>query len=386
MREEENKIIENLEEEKELLEEAEKTPLDEVAEALEEEAEEIEKENEEILEKVVEEEISSDESEAVEEELEDIDPHIKNLKKNDAAKLLVKKANIIVNEAETQLEECKLLLERDLQGYESAKQSLKDNGLDASEELLTILGFQIEENSAPEDMVAFEPQEEVTPIHIKDVSSGAFSGFILALIAGIVTLMGLLYAATEKAGITLDLSKVPSSEEMASLLKGAGALVGMPKEPMMGGILIVLSVLLVTFIVYKIRVALKASANINMAKEQLVAAEEYCAQKGSCKKEMDKVDAYINDAIETLKLYKVILSEQRGKLERVLYLEKDKVENAEFHPKSMIEINDTQELVSNIKDFMSVPMSEEGKLSGKSSLFLHRAKSKVQKVIDRLYS
>jgi len=374
MKEEESKIIENLAEEKQLIDEAEKTPLDEVAEALEEEAEELEKENEEIMEEMVEEEPS-----------ENIEPHIENLKKNDAAKLLVKKANTIVNEAETQLEECKLLLESDLKGYEDAKQSLKDNGLDASEALLTVLGVKIEENAAPEDMVVFEPEEKLPPIHIKNVSSGAFSGFILAVIAGIATLVGMIYVATEKAGVTLDLSKAPSSEEVTSLSKGLGSLIGMPKEPLIGGGLIIAMVLLVTWIVYKIRVSLKASANMNMAQEQLVAAEEYCAQKGSCKKEMDKVDVYINDAIETLKLYKVILSEQRGKLERILHIEKDKIENAEFHPKSNTEIRDTQELVTAIKDFMSVPMSEEGKLSGKSSLFLHRAKGKIQKVIDRLY-
>jgi hypothetical protein len=48
-------------------------------------------------------------------------------------------------------------------------------------------------------------------------------------------------------------------------------------------------------------------------------------------------------------------------------------------------MKDTHELIAAIKDFMSVSMSEEGKLSGKSSLFLHRAKSKIQKVLDRLY-
>ena len=158
------------------MEEAEKTPLDEVAEALEEEAEELEKENEEIREEVVEDDVSKDEPESdLESESEDIDSHIQNLTKNVAAKLLVKKANIIVNEAETQLEECKLLLKSDLEGYERAKQSLKDNGLNASEALLAELGFKSEENGSPVDIVVFEPKEKLPPIHIKNVSSGAFS-------------------------------------------------------------------------------------------------------------------------------------------------------------------------------------------------------------------
>ena len=192
----------------------------------------------------------------------------------------------------------------------------------------------------------------------------------MALIAGIATLVGLLYVATEKAGLTLDLSKAPSSEEVTSILKGLGSLVGMPKEPLLGGILIVVAILSVTWLVYKIRVSLKASANISMAKEQLVAAEEYSAQKGSCKQEMDKVDVYINDAIETLKLYKVILSEQKGKLERILHIEEEKIQSAEFHPKSNIEITDTQELVSAYKRFYVCTLCQKKvKLSGKKFSF-----------------
>ena len=372
----EKEIIENLEEEKLEMEEASTTVLDEVAETLEENSMEVEQENEELLSELVEEE----------EKNEDIDPHIENLKKNVAATLLVKKAKIIVDEAENQLDQCKLLLSNDLKDYEVAQGKLKDNGMHACESLLMELGYQGEKSvELDEDMIVFEPKEELLPIEIKEVSSGAFTGFILALIAGIATLIGLIYVASEKAGITIDLSKIPSSEGVTSLLKGAGSLVGMPKEPLIGAILIVISVLLVSLIVYMIRVSMRANRNLNMAKVQLIAAEDYSVQKGTCKEEMDKVDAYINESIETLKTYQVILNEQKGKLERIVHLEGDKIESSDFHHKSNIELNDTQELINVIKDFMSVPMSEEGKLSGKSSLFLHRAKSKIEKVIDRLY-
>ena len=385
MREEENKIIENLEEEKQMMDEAEKTPLDEVAETLEEEAEELEKENEEIIENIIEEDTSNDEAEE-EEELEDIDPHIKNLRKNDAAKMLVNKAKIIVKESENQMDECKLLLASDLEHYEKAKQELKDKGMNAAEVLLTQLGYEAEESSElDEDIVVFEPKEELAPIQIKDVSSGTFTGLILALIAGFITLVGMVYVATEKLGITLDVSKVPTAESLSPVMTWYGSLVGMPKEPLIGGGIILATVLFVTWLVYKIRVSIKANRNLAMAKAQLEHAEAYSAQKGTCKDEMDKVDAYIHDAIKTLKTFQIILREQEAKLERIYHIEEDKIESSDFHHKSTQEMKDTQELINVIKDFMSVPMSEEGKLSGKSSLFLHRAKAKVQKVLDRLY-
>ena len=322
----------------------------------------------------------------VEDNTNEIDSHIKNLKNHDAANLLVKKAKIIVDEADMQLQECKLLLESDLKGFNDAKESLKDNGLDASEALLTVLGYTIEKDLVDDDMVAFVPEEKMEPMYIKDVSSGRFSSFIVALIVGFLTLSGLLYVATEKLGIVLNPSKMPTADVLNPIWNWFASLVSMPGNTAVGIGIVASAVLIAMWIVYKIRVTLRAGSNVKMAKEQLVAAEAYCDQKGSCKKEMDKVDAYINDAIETLKLYKVILTEERGKLERILHIEKEKIEEADFHPNSTLEMRDTQEMIEAIKDFMSVPMSEEGKLSGKSGLFLHRAKTKVQKVIDRLYA
>jgi len=373
MENKENKIIENLEEEVKEMDEASKTALDEVSEALEENVEELEKENEEIMEEIVEESVTKSTS--------------KGLGKHAQAKLLVEETRTIVQDAENQLDECKLLLASDLKEYENAKQSLKDNGMNASESLLKKLGYESEEESIEidEEMVVFEPREELEPIRIEEVSSGAFSSFILGLIAALVTVVGMVYVATMKLGVTLDVSKVPTEEVMKPILKWYSSAVGLPGSTTIGTVVIGLAALLVFFIVYKIRVSMKATANVHKSQAQLEAAKEYSVQKGTCKEEMDKVDSYINDAIGTLTLYQVILNEQKGKLERILHLEEDKIESSAFHEKSNIEMQDTQELIAYIKDFISIPMSEEGKLSGKSSLFLSRAKSKIQKVIDRLY-
>lgn len=371
----EKQITENLKEETIELEEAKETVLDEVAETLEENAMELETENESLLE-----EISEDENS------DDIDTHIENLSKNDAARLLVKKAKHIVDDAENQLDECKLLLSNDLKEYEIAKDKLKENGMEACETLLAELGYEGETSvELDDDIVVFEPKEEVEPIVVKDVSSGAFTGFIMGLIAALLTAAGMLYVATGKLGMTLDISKLPTSETLNPILKWYSSLVGLPGSTTIGTAVIAVVSLLVFILVYKIRVSVRASSNLEMAKAQLAAAEEYSLQKGTCKEEMDKVDSYINDAIKTLETYQVILNEQKGKLERIAHIEQDKVESSDFHHKSNIELQDTHELINVIKDFMSIPMSEEGKLSGKSSLFLSRAKSKIQKMIDRLY-
>jgi len=379
---EQNEVIENLEEKtEEVVEEVAVEVADTIDDLKEEASEVTENVEEEIAE--TQEEIS----EEVEEVEADVASQIENMNKNDAALMLVKKARIIVKDAENQLEECKLLLASDLKDYDKAVQELKANGMDASEELLTQLGYvsdeeESEEDKNIEDVVVFEPKEDVAPLNIKDVSSGKFTGFLMGLLGGVVTFAGMAFVGSEKLGITVDLSQLTTMEPVYSWYS---RLIGLKGDMFYGRMFMILAALLIVWLIYKIRVSMKASANLNDATAQLEAAEEYTAQKGSCKDEMDRVDAYIHDVIKTLKTYQVLFNEQKGKLERILHIEEDQSETASYHHKSLIEMKDTDELISAIKDFMGVPMSEEGKLSGKSSLFLHRAKSKVQKVLDRLY-
>jgi hypothetical protein len=345
------------------------------------------KEDVEVDKEVVEEVLTPEETE-VENESEEEKPFViapKKLKKHDEAKVLVEEAKGIVKDAEDQLEECKLLLASDLQNYENAKQELKNNALNECETFLDKLGYESPQSNEEEGAVVFEPKEQLKPVVVKDVSSGGFTAFILAIIMGLLTIAGMAYVAMAKLGTTLDVSKVPTVETLKPIGQWYSSLVGVANNPMVGAAIIVVAALIVMWIVYKIRVSLRANSNVNMAKSQLESAKEYSVQKGTCKEEMDKVDAYINDAIKTIKTYEVILKEQKGKLERILHIEADKIASSDFHLKSNIEMKDTQELISVIKDFMSMPMSEEGKLSGKSSLFLHRAKSKVEKVLNRFY-
>jgi len=379
---EQNEVMENLEEKTEEV-------IENVTDKVEDTAEEVKEELAEAEETIKEEvdETKEEISEEVEEVEEDLNSQIKKMKKDDASKLLVKKAKIIVKDAEGQLEKCKLLLSDDLKEYDKAVQELKANGMDASEELLTQLSYvsdedEAEKNKNIEDVVVFEPKDDVAPINIKDVSSGKFTGFIIALLGGVVTFGGMAFVASEKLGKTIDLSQLSTMEPIYSWYS---RLIGLKGDMFYGRLFMILAALLVVWLIYKIRVSMKASKNLNHATAQLEAAEEYTAQKGSCKDEMDKVDAHIHDTIATLKTYQVLFNEQKGKLQRILHIEGEKEELTEYHEKSVSEMRETQGLINSVKSLMATSMSEEGKLSAKSTLFLHSAKNKMQKAIDRLY-
>ena len=347
----------------------------------------------------------NEKSETVEETLNDVNDSVENesfepelnalpakkkekkIKKHVEALRLVEEAKQIVKAADEQTEACKLLLVSDLKEYEDAKSSLRVGGLNACTSLLNQLGYKNNntEQHTDENVVVFEPKEELEPLALKNVSSGQFTGLVYALIGGTVTTVGLIYLATEKLGMTLDITEVPTVETMQKVTSWFSSAVGLEANVYVGTGILALASLSVMAIIYGIRVNMKGNNNLHFAVKQLAEAELYTEAKGHCKDEMDKVDAHMKETVTLLKMYEVLFNEQKGKLERILHIEGSKEKSTDYHEKSFLEIRETKELIRTIKDFTSTPMSEEGKLSEKSINYLKRAKTQMDKMLERLY-
>jgi len=354
---------------------------DETSEIIDEMLEEIENEAFQIVEDT----IQDVEQGSQETSLDDFALPAK-AKKHVRTKLLVAKAKKLVNESNKRIEVCKLLLEKNLKKYEDAKAALAKGGLDASISLLNTLKYQSKDDEIPEEAaMVFEAKEVLKPIVFKDISSGKFSGFIYALIGGFTTAVGMVYLATEKLGMTLNLTKIPSENVIQSILAWFSTLLGLQEDVLIGAGILGFIVLLVMILIYMIRIDLKARSNLHLAVKQFVEAQMYTDQRSNCKAKMEKIDTHINDAIDTLKTYQILLNEQQGKLERILYIEGKKAKSVEYHYKSYKELHETYELIHTIKDFMAIPMSEEGELSSKSVLYLQCAKDRIEKFLERFY-
>ncbi|MEA1880400.1 MAG: hypothetical protein U9N11_07135, partial [Campylobacterota bacterium] len=220
-------------------------------------------------------------------------------------------------------------------------------------------------------------------IKLKDVSSGRFTAFILALIAGIATFMGVVYLATEKLNTVLDITKIPSNDKVNEIGATIATLVGLKEDFNFGVIVTTLAVLLVMFVVYKLRVGLKSGSNLRFANKQMVNAQNYITDKTNCKIEMERVDLHITEAIQTLADYQVVLNEQHGKLARIKHFEGTAPSLTSYHAKSIEEMNYTQHLVESILNFVIKPMSEDGKLSDESAFLLGNAKENMKEALKR---
>jgi hypothetical protein len=370
-----NDVIRNEEDEAsnvidEIIEEAQNEAFDIVEDTIEED----EKEN-----------LDTEASDETEEKIEET-PLPAKTKKHVKAQHLVKKAKKIVQEADERTKECKVMIESALQDYRDAKEELKTGGLDACVSLLKTLDHQFKDEVLEETNVTFfDAKEESKPIALKEVSSGKFTGFLLALFGGAATAIGLVYLATEKLNMTLNVTRVPSEDIVESILAWFSTIIGVHENVYIGAGVFGISVLLVMILLYVLRVGLRANRNLHFAAKQFVEAQLYTEQKSNCKEEMNKVVAHIKETIETLKTYQVVLNEQKGKLQRILHIEGEKETSTEYHDKSFTEIRVTKELIGTIKDFIDTPMSEEGKLSSKSILLLQNTKDQIDKIIQRFY-
>jgi hypothetical protein len=328
--------------------------------------------------------------EATNEEVSDVEstvftPVAPKVKKHNEAKKLVEEAKNMAYDSTNEIQDCKILLENDLRDYEDAKRALHSGGLDDAKALLVELGhISVAEFEIDETEAVFDSKDNIEPLMIKDVSSGRFTGFILALLAGIAAFMGLVFLATEKLGMVLDVTKMPDNSTINDISNWFSSLVGVENNPEVGIGIVALVVLLVMFLVYAIRVGLKSGSNLRFANHQMKETQKYITHKADCKIEMDRVDTHINDAIKTLHDYQVLLNEQNGKLSRILHFEGVKSEKHGYAHVSILEMKETKTLIENIQNFMVQPMSDEGKLSENTSHSLHEAKKKVESVISKL--
>jgi len=312
-----------------------------------------------------------------------IDKHIQNLKKHDAAILLVKKAKFLVNDVSNQMCECKIMFDKDLAGYETAKESLHNNGLDTCEFLLSQLCYVSKKTSQSENEIIFEPKDNFELLDIQDISRGKVTAIFLALILSLFTGVAMVFMAMKQLHINNDFSMIPIGELVNPVSNWYASLFGMDDKPFMGAMMISVAMLFISWFSYAQYIRWKEKRNLAMAKEQLRIAEYYCDDKLSCQEQMKRVDRFINKAIDILKLYQTVLGEQEEKLKKVLHDERSNISTSDFYSKSIRIMQNTQELINYIKDFMAVPMSEEGKLSAKSGLFLLRAQNRIEKVINR---
>ncbi|SHO80733.1 ORF 73; extensive acidic domains, potential leucine zipper; immediate early protein homolog [hydrothermal vent metagenome] len=292
-------------------------------------------------------------------------------------------ASQIMQKAEAQVGECMLLLDKDLKNLKEHKESLKSEALDESQKLLLDLGFK-SYMLKDEPEIEFEYEDDKEKIEVRTPSSGKFTSFLLSSVIGFIITIASLFTSAKSIGVTFDLNRLTDFNYLGSILKPIGELFTEGATANIGAIALVIFVLIIMCAIYTIRVSLIAKKNLKDAEEIHEKAEFYCSSKEECKKEMDKIDAHLNEIIKTIGYFKLLLSEQNAKLRRILFIEERQIFDF-YHHKSQFDIENTQKLVDAINNLLTTPMAEKGRLSKDAQEALVKSKSVINTQFQNLY-
>jgi len=311
---------------------------------------------------------------------------IEGKNEHEKALVIVDETKKIIQNAQKQVNECMLLLKDDLENFEKSKQDLRKSALNQSEELLLELGFESDmlhtQEEAKIDIKTVQSKAQEGVIEVQEVFSGKLSSFAIGVVFALLLAVGLLYLALEATHTPWGL--IGDSHSLAVVLSQIGEKSLSHANMFTGVAVLVVVSMLFGYLVYTIQVSLRASKNLRVAQQTHQEAQFYCTQKDECKIQMEKVDAHINETIEMINFYKLLLQEQNMRLKRILLIE-HKQEFESYHYKSQADMENTQRLVDGILELLSTPIVAQGSLSSQAQEALVDAKRVINHHIKAIY-
>jgi len=306
----------------------------------------------------------------------------------ETAQELIENSKELVSKANTEVEECKMGVSQAAEAFYEAKGNFNNTTFKSCETLLEKLGFNYSsyDELEPFELSLSKDDEEFS---VQDISSGKFTGFLLALLAALATVAGLVYLALTKLNITIDPKTVTpqiAMEQINPVLNWIGTFGGHTGGNItIGAIILGFSALMVAWLVYAIRVNLKEKKNLHIAKETLEKSKEYCITKEDCKREIQKIDAHLREVTQELSNFDTILNEKAATLKRILHIEGAFDEDKEYHPSSKKTMRETEKIMQGIEHLLNTAVTKEGKLNFQSVQALHNARAIYADYLARIY-
>ncbi len=292
-------------------------------------------------------------------------------------KELIDNSKELVSKVETEVEECKNEVSESAKAFDEAKHNFKNTTFKSAETLLAKLGFDYTPYDEVEPFELLIEEEEGESFSVKDISTGRFTGFILALLAGLATLGVLVYLVLTKLNIDpKTLTSETAIEKINPVLTWIGTLGGNTGGNMIiGAVILGFSTLIVAWLVYAICVNIKAKKNLDIAKEIHEKSKEYSISKDDYKREMKKIDSHLREVTEELSNFETILNEKVATLKRILHIEGAYDEAKEYHPSSKKSMLETEKIMQGIEYLLNTSVTKEGRLNFQSVQALNNAKA-----------
>jgi len=342
-----------------------------------------EKKDEVVVEPIV------DESETqMEPELkEEVKPIQAKKSKMVEAQELIESSKELVSKADSEVEECKVGISQAAEDFDNAKRAFNNGVFVSCESSLEKTGFEYTPYDEEEPFELAIDDENEDRFSVDSLSTGRFTGLILAILTAFATVGAWIYLAISKLNINPDDLTIETAMNQVNpvLTWIGGDIIGAKGNMIMGALVLGFTALLMAWLVYALRVNTKAKKNLVVAKETYDKSSEYCMNKEECKKEMKRVDAHLREATEEIGNIETVLNEKLSTLKRILHVEGPVDEEKEYHPSSKKEMRETEKIMRGIEKLLNTAITKNGKLNFQSVQVLNNARAIYADYLARIY-
>ncbi len=308
----------------------------------------------------------------------------KSISKNAHAKQLIDESKKIISNIDKEVYQSKRMISQHIDKLKEEKVQLTNATIAHSRALLEKLNHPYTQD---DDFEPFEVQLGTAneDISVKDIGSGWFTGLILALLGMIATALAWLFVSSKMIGEAFPLDKIQTGE-FFSKMPTEKLFLWINENPQIGMAVMGLSTLLIGYLIYKVRVSMKGNKNLKIAKDTLENSSNYVNRQQESKSAIVNLDRYITEVTPLIVNYRVLLDEQNAKLERIVHIEGELENNAEYQRTSQEIMADTEKLMESVERLISIPITKEGSVNELSQNALIDAKVLFESYLSKLYA
>ena len=299
----------------------------------------------------------------------------KPLSKNAHAKKLIDDSKELISNIDKDVSETKTIVVQNIDTLKEIKSTLTNSTIANSRGLLEKVNhpYTQEDDFEPFEVQLGTASEDIS---VKNIGSGWFSGLILSILGMIVTALAWFFVSSKITGEVYLLDKMPT-EALFSWMGG---------NPQVGMAVIGLSTLLVGYLIYKVRVSMRENKNLKTANSTFEKSNSYVNHQQESKLEMLNLDKHIKEVTPLIRNYKVLLDEQNAKLTRILHIEGELENHANYQRTSKEVMGDTEKLMESVEHLISISMTKEGKVNELSQNALIDARVLYESYLSKLYA
>ncbi|MCK5853939.1 MAG: hypothetical protein KAG56_01870 [Sulfurovaceae bacterium] len=299
----------------------------------------------------------------------------KPVSKNAHAKKLIDDSRELIATIDSDVSETKNVVAQNISTLKESKVELTNSTIAHSRILLAKVNHPYTQD---DDFTPFEVEMRTSPekVAVKSIGSGWFTGFILAILGVIITALTWLFVSSKLTGEVFLLDKMPT-DALFSWMGG---------NPQVGMGVIAVSSLLIGYLIYKLKTSMKQNKNLKSANSTFEQSSIYVSTQKEAKSEIIRVDEHIKVVTPLIRNYKVLLDEQNAKLERIIHIEGELENHAQYQRTSQEVMEDTEKLMESVERLISTSITQEGRLNEFSQNALIDTKVLYESYLSKLYA